>query len=1231
MRLSQCLLKGALYLAAFAGALSAQSIAVLTGSGGSSTLMPVFTVNPATNQLTLQVNASLGSSSSGAYQLYAKPGGGKYYVASSNPGLTLLDQNYGTPRQILGSTFNTSPRQAVFSPDGRRLFVIAGGQVYVLDTSTDQVLSTLPLTGTAIDVAFRDDSQWAFVLSTGSFTAYVTQVNMSSLTVTGAPLQFPMSSAAGIVTAPNGFVYVSGTDGLFEINPITFKLTPGPDTTKAATIPATGTYVTARVQFTSDSQTAVALDRNSGSAVVFNIPNKAVTVVSTANLNGASPDQLLLASDSRTFVHTTTNQLFELALGGGGFTPSPLIGQLPQGAAVQSMATSNEVQAKTLFVVASSGGSSSLYRFALSTNSLIDMPQPIQTGQSCALTLCSGTPPILVSTTPNPTSGAASVTIYNTAQTVNAGAYSLPLVARVLDANGAPVFGATVSYTVVNPGVTLSSATASTNFNGYAQVYATAGSNTATATVQVSTYGLPSTSLYTINVTGGSSGGGGCTGGNCTAGGLFIYGGNGQVIFEQQTAIDLLMVIVKDTNGNPISGQQVTFSITQGTGTTACTGIGDQFPVIPTGTCSPIQNPSTGLTTGDTVVTDSKGLAAVKFYATAIFNQSFSTTIINASSSSGNVNFYVTTIMAALPNGGGNAPLPAVSLNTPQPNTSGYRIIQGTTGQTIAGAIQVQVFAAAGNQAGQPMPNVALNVDMPGDPNSPNPKTQPSATCAGGTPLTDSTGTATCNLVLGPVVTASPYPLNVTVGSAVRPPGISIVVAQGGPSTLRVIQGNGQSGNAGAQVVLKGQVVDSSGSPVANVPVSWAVTQGSGTLSGLTTASDSSGYAQATITLGNTPGNVVVTMTATPSGAQPLTATFTLTVNASVGGITAASGGYQQTVAAGQPFGTLTVNVKDNSNPPKALSGVTVSFAVTSGSATLSAPTGTTDTNGNATVGVTAGTTPGPVVITASVGSQSVTFNLTVRAPGPSITATSFVNGASGAAGLTPCGIAIVSGAGLAPGVAGTVVAQSFGVGPLPFTLQGDSLTVNGVPAPIFWVSNTVTGGEAVAFQTPCEVTAGPATVVVTAGSGNTTVSNVPVAKYQPGFFTTMIGGKTYGVVQRVADGSFVTPDNPAHRGDTLKVFVTGLGTGVPSVGTNKAGLGGQASDAMITTGVNNGGVRTVGSEYLPGAIGIYTITFDVPADTATGPYQPLGLFLTDPADTTNTPIFALGTYIPIS
>ena len=315
------------------------------------------------------------------------------------------------------------------------------------------------------------------------------------------------------------------------------------------------------------------------------------------------------------------------------------------------------------------------------------------------------------------------------------------------------------------------------------------------------------------------------------------------------------------------------------------------------------------------------------------------------------------------------------------------------------------------------------------------------------------------------------------------------------------------------------------------------------------------------------------------------------------------------------------VQVNDLAGSPVA--GQTVTYAVVSGQATLSATSATTDSSGRASVTATAGSTPGTVLINASAGTQATTFTLTVRQAGPAITVASFVNGASGNAGLTPCGISLVQGAAIVPTLTQVLTAQPL-LGPLPTSFQGVDLTVNGVAAPIYYA-----GPNAVAFQTPCETPAGSTTVIVRVNGGSTSIAGVPVAALQPGIFeTTFIstGTKKYAVLLR-PDGSYVTPDNPARRGEQIKMFATGLGQVTTATGTNKAGIGGQTVNASLLVGLNNGGVRLVSTEYMPGEIGIYVVTFEVPADTIAGTYQPLALVAVNPDGTS---VFSNPSYLPI-
>src|ERR1039458_6402157 len=89
----QRLVRGALCLAAFAGVVSAQSVAVLAGAQGTSTSIPVFSANPVAPVSTTD------GVPAGAFQLLAKPDGSKFYLLTTSAGLTVLDRNFRNPVQ----------------------------------------------------------------------------------------------------------------------------------------------------------------------------------------------------------------------------------------------------------------------------------------------------------------------------------------------------------------------------------------------------------------------------------------------------------------------------------------------------------------------------------------------------------------------------------------------------------------------------------------------------------------------------------------------------------------------------------------------------------------------------------------------------------------------------------------------------------------------------------------------------------------------------------------------------------------------------------------------------------------------------------------------------------------------------------------------------------------------------------------------------------------------------
>jgi uncharacterized protein (TIGR03437 family) len=314
-----------------------------------------------------------------------------------------------------------------------------------------------------------------------------------------------------------------------------------------------------------------------------------------------------------------------------------------------------------------------------------------------------------------------------------------------------------------------------------------------------------------------------------------------------------------------------------------------------------------------------------------------------------------------------------------------------------------------------------------------------------------------------------------------------------------------------------------------------------------------------------------------------------------------------------------------NHNP---VPGINVSFAAATGSAVVNPATATTNSQGQVTTNVTAGPTPSSVTVIASYSTFTASATLTVKPTPPAITAASFVSAASANSlnpqvGLSPCGLNSVTGAGLAAGVSGVVPGNPLGVGLLPYTLAGVSITVNNVSVPLWSVSN-INGVQQVNFQTPCEITPGTATAVITVNGATTTISGVQVLAVQPGIFNYAgPNGKPYGQVQRALDGSYVTPSSFAHRGETYWLILTGLGQTTPPIITNAAGTGSQVlpASAQVVVGVDNFGVPVTFAEYAPGQIGVYVIGFTIPLTAPTGPDQPLAVEINN--------VFGNAVYLP--
>jgi uncharacterized protein (TIGR03437 family) len=214
--------------------------------------------------------------------------------------------------------------------------------------------------------------------------------------------------------------------------------------------------------------------------------------------------------------------------------------------------------------------------------------------------------------------------------------------------------------------------------------------------------------------------------------------------------------------------------------------------------------------------------------------------------------------------------------------------------------------------------------------------------------------------------------------------------------------------------------------------------------------------------------------------------------------------------------------------------------------------------------------------------------------PGVYLNPAGVVNAASSApftAGIAPGDFITLYGANLAPGTA-TAYTVPF---PTTLGLDGVQVTVNGLPAPVQFVSP----GQISAIV-PYAVGSSIARIQV---NNNGVLSNVVtefVNLTAPGVFTVPPGGLGYGAVLH-GDYSLVTAQSPAQVGETVAVYLTGLGTTNPVIPDGSAGPA--SSQTNNTIQVYIGGLQaTVSySGLAPDLAGLYQINFTVPAGVTAG------------------------------
>ncbi|HTY06289.1 MAG TPA: Ig-like domain-containing protein [Gemmatimonadales bacterium] len=386
---------------------------------------------------------------------------------------------------------------------------------------------------------------------------------------------------------------------------------------------------------------------------------------------------------------------------------------------------------------------------------------------------------------------------------------------------------------------------------------------------------------------------------------IALAGGNNQTDTVRATLARLDSVLVTDAGANPVSGVTVTWTVTKGAGAVT---------------------PSS--------ITDVNGIA------TAQWTLGDTAEVQTVTAASGSLGGSPVTFSATATHG--NAKIVALNAGGAQTDT---------VGATLPIAPSVLVTDAYGN----PVPGVGVTFAV----------TAGGGGLTGGTPVTNASGIAAVgSWTLGTAAVTNT--MTATSGGLTGSPvTINATATAGNPKFMTVNAGNNQTAQVNALLPTAPAVLvtDANLNPVANVAVFFTVNSGNGSLVGNSPTTNASGIA----TLGSWQLSAVAKVdTLTASSAGLTNVPFVATAMAGPAANLVKFSGDAQTDSVGTKLNALVVKITDAGGNP--VSGATVNWLVTSGSAALSSASSLTDTAGLAADTATFGTTAGGVSIQASSG-----------------------------------------------------------------------------------------------------------------------------------------------------------------------------------------------------------------------------------------------------------------------
>jgi len=586
-----------------------------------------------------------------------------------------------------------------------------------------------------------------------------------------------------------------------------------------------------------------------------------------------------------------------------------------------------------------------------------------------------------------------------------------PVTVELQDAFGNLVPGVPVAFVVTGGGGSVGSDTVVTGADGRATTAWTVGGTAGQQTLEARVSGVAAVVFTSFAVAG-------------PAAELRITDGDGQSGTVASTLPTALAVEAVDGFGNPVSGVQISFTVTGGGGSVD--------PVQATSTADGRASASwtLGQTAGSqTLEAAAQGLTAVTFSATATPDAPAEVRVASGDGQTGTVaEALASPVVArvvdrfgnAVPGavvtfaaGGGGSVDPATD-TTDAAGEASTTWTMGTTSGTqsltasVAGATQATFQATA--TAGAPTSLSLVSGDGQQGPAGgtlaeplvvavrdtfangvPGVAVAFAVTSGGGSVsassvTTGADGTASANFTLGPAVGTHTAEASVSGLGSVS---FTATASSGPPASITKVIGDGDTVSVGSGVTVTVEVTDAFANKVPGATVAFTVTGGGGSVSASSAlrvagpqaaatsanaVTGSDGRASATWTMGTAPGTN--TLSAVVDGLSGVT--FTATGETGPAATLAKVAGDNQSATVGTAVATPPkVKVTDAFGNP--VGGVSVTFAVASGGGSVTGGSQTTAADGTAAVGGwTLGSAAGTNTLTASSpGLTAVTFTAT--------------------------------------------------------------------------------------------------------------------------------------------------------------------------------------------------------------------------------------------------------------